>query len=156
MKGDETRLMPAIERLAGAFEKRLNTIVLFGSRARGDAERDSDYDLLVIVDGLASNPLERMRQVRLPLLNVPLRINVIAKTPEELRRNLTPLLLDVCVDGICLYGHDFFDPYRRKALNALEQSGLERRRVGGEFCWKFDKLPRKDWELTWEGFHELA
>lgn len=32
------------------LERRLKRIILFGSRARGDARADSDYDCLVIVD----------------------------------------------------------------------------------------------------------
>jgi len=31
---------------------KINDVVLFGSRARGDAEPDSDMDVLVVVDGL--------------------------------------------------------------------------------------------------------
>jgi len=30
----------------------LHSVVLFGSRARGDSEADSDYDILVVVDRL--------------------------------------------------------------------------------------------------------
>lgn len=40
-----------------AFGKRVRRIILFGSRARGEALPDSDYDLLVVLDTL--NPAER-------------------------------------------------------------------------------------------------
>jgi len=33
-------------------------IILYGSRARGDADEDSDYDVLVVVDGLVDMDLE--------------------------------------------------------------------------------------------------
>jgi predicted nucleotidyltransferase len=35
------------------YGERLRELVLFGSRARGDANEDSDYDLLVVVDDLS-------------------------------------------------------------------------------------------------------
>ena len=35
------------------------TVILYGSRARGDAQEDSDYDLLVLVDRETNMELER-------------------------------------------------------------------------------------------------
>lgn len=44
----------AIQQLASTLRKRFGThlvkIILFGSRARGDYEPDSDYDVLVLLD----------------------------------------------------------------------------------------------------------
>ena len=45
------RLRAALEALYG---ERLTRVVLFGSRARGDARRDSDYDVAVFIEGLKS------------------------------------------------------------------------------------------------------
>jgi predicted nucleotidyltransferase len=45
------------ERILQAFGARVRRIILFGSRARGDALADSDYDVLVVLDELA--PAER-------------------------------------------------------------------------------------------------
>jgi uncharacterized protein len=43
-----------LKQLKDLLERRisLHELVLFGSRARGDAEPDSDMDVLVVVDGL--------------------------------------------------------------------------------------------------------
>lgn len=38
------------EVLKKTFKKEIKDIILFGSRARGDYEPDSDYDIIVLVD----------------------------------------------------------------------------------------------------------
>jgi predicted nucleotidyltransferase len=48
----------ALEQLYGA---RLSKIILFGSRARGDAQRDSDYDIAVILCDLRDRSREMDR-----------------------------------------------------------------------------------------------
>ena len=47
---DRRRLVPAalLDRVVAYF--RPARVILFGSRARGDHQPDSDYDLLVVVD----------------------------------------------------------------------------------------------------------
>jgi hypothetical protein len=149
-----------VQVLEEAFAGRLRAVVLFGSQARGEAQPDSDHDLCLVIEGLPADPLARQRAVReilLPILDrLPGPITFLAKTPEEVAANLTPLLLDVCVDGICLYGAAYFEPYRQKALAALGQSKLRRRRVGGALMWLFDQMPVTDWELSWEGYFEYA
>ncbi len=49
-----------LERFKGLLEKRLqvNQVILFGSRARGDAASDSDMDLLVIIDNFTEDAEE--------------------------------------------------------------------------------------------------
>lgn len=152
----KAELNMAVEKLTEAFGARLKTIVLFGSRARKQARPESDYDLFLVVDGLPRDPLERVKQVRTPLIGIPLNINTIAKTPEQVDASLTPLLLDICLDDICLAGHEYFTPYRTKALRSIEQAGLRPTFIGNERRWRFDSVPRKDWEITWEGYREIA
>jgi len=44
------------------------TIILYGSRARGEAEAESDYDLLVLVDDQVTLKLEQeLRRVIMPI-----------------------------------------------------------------------------------------
>lgn len=144
-----------VDGLLGAFGPRLRTVVLFGSRARGDARPASDYDILLVIEGLPEEPVRRLREVRTSIASIPAKINTVAKTPQEVAQNVTPLLLDICMDGECLYGSDYFAPYRDRAMAVLRDSGLKRRRAGRETWWQFPRVPRKEWELTWEGFREL-
>jgi predicted nucleotidyltransferase len=50
-----TRFCAALGELYGS---RLERVVLFGSRARGDARPDSDYDIAVFLDDLGNRWLE--------------------------------------------------------------------------------------------------
>jgi predicted nucleotidyltransferase len=65
---DEPRIGAALAELAHDPEQ--PALVLFGSRARGEARPGSDLDLLLLVAGPL--PLERERALLLPLLPVDL------------------------------------------------------------------------------------
>lgn len=154
------RYHPIVQLLENAFAGRLKMVALFGSQARGEARPDSDHDLFVVVEGLPNEPLARQRAVRTVLLPIlgdsPGPVNFIAKTPNEVASNLTPLLLEVCVDGICLYGDAYFQPYRKRAMAALRQAGLRRHKLKTTHMWVFPSLPAGDWELSWEGYRESS
>ena len=57
----ETVLLRRIRETVHAIEPTAQ-IILYGSRARGDAEPDSDWDLLVLLDGDVTD--ERVRFVK--------------------------------------------------------------------------------------------
>lgn len=59
-------------------------IILFGSAARGEMGPDSDVDLLVIKSGVHRR--EAARTIRRRLIGVPIPIDVIVATPEDLSR----------------------------------------------------------------------
>jgi hypothetical protein len=155
---EQTGYSVLVQTLLEGFGERLQMIVLFGSRSRGEAHPDSDHDIFVVIEGLPRDPLARQREVMAPLLpqllRLPERLSVIAKTPEELHGDLTPLMVDVCVDGIGLYGQSYFEGLRTKVMQALRTAGLQRRRLAGTWMWMFPSLPQKDWAVTWEGYRE--
>ena len=62
-----------------SVEPRTKRLLLFGSRARGDARPDSDFDLLVVMPQATLTPLKRqqaLRSLRAALRPLPLRVAV--------------------------------------------------------------------------------
>lgn len=147
-----------VKTLHSHFGERLKTIVLFGSRSRAESHVDSDHDIFIVVENLPQDPLARQRVITAPLLPVlvdlPEGVALIAKTPQELQGALSSLLIDVCIDGISLYGDACFSNLRSKVMQALQSSGLERRRLADTWMWILPSIPAKDWSVTWEGYHE--
>jgi excisionase family DNA binding protein len=58
-------------------------IILFGSRARGDAREDSDYDVLVILDAVEHRRNTRIAIAR-ELADLPVAADVVAGTPNDI------------------------------------------------------------------------
>ena len=158
-QGDSSPYRLFIGQMESHYGERLKTIVLFGSRARGEARPDSDHDFFVVIQGLPGEPVQRQREVRLVLLScladLPAGIRMTVHTPEEFEKDLTALVLDVCVDGICLYGGDYFEPMRHKALEALRASGFHRQRVGPGYYWLLPDHQPRSWTLGWAGYREF-
>lgn len=146
---------PLLNRLLETFGENLKAAVLFGSRARGRVKNSADHDIFLVVEGLPADPLLRVRTIRKAIWDLDLNVNTIAKTPKEFSANLTPLFLEIAMDGICLYGENYFEPYRVKAKCAAAQGGLKRVWVGKEWHWEFDRVLDREWELSWDGFREL-
>lgn len=82
-------------------------VILFGSRARGDADEDSDYDLLILTDGDAGLKREDMfRQALYPLeLETGAVLTVMAynrQTWDTPLYQIMPFSRNVRQDGIVL------------------------------------------------------
>jgi len=57
-------------------------VILFGSRARGDAHPDSDFDLLVIKQS-AEPRYRRSAPLYTALADLPVEVEIMVYTPEE-------------------------------------------------------------------------
>ena len=140
-----------IERLIEALKRKYGdkfiSLVVFGSVARGEARKDSDVDLLLVVDSIPKRRLERQREFMEVEKELEGYLNElfdegyfidfspIIKTPEEAMR-LSPLYLDMVEDAIIAYDKDnFFAKILGRVRKRLEELGSKRVRMGRKWYW---------------------
>ncbi|MDM7911766.1 MAG: nucleotidyltransferase domain-containing protein [Methanotrichaceae archaeon] len=149
---DEVRLQlaPVVQSLQQGLGERLVSVVLFGSRARGDAEGESDWNLLAIARDLPQCHFERQRGLKALLLpEWRGRSAILAKTPEEFEAALHALYLEIALDGLILYDTESYAKGRLLRLQHLLQSkGLRREVRGKEFRWMLETFPGFGWSLA--------
>lgn len=154
----EGPLQEAIEALRQEFGAALAGIVLFGSRARGEARLASDWDLLVLVDTLPPSPLERGSALRRAL--PPRwrgRVATIAKTPAEFETEFPSYYLDLATDGQILYDRNgYIEDRLRLIRQRIQEAGLRRQKIGKGFLWTWETPPQGPWRIDWSGAHGLA
>ncbi|HMP74111.1 MAG TPA: nucleotidyltransferase domain-containing protein [Kiritimatiellia bacterium] len=81
-------------------------IVLFGSHARGVATRDSDVDLLVIMDHDKPRNVEQAVSIRLQS-DAPFPLDLLVRRPSEVAKRLAEkdgFITEVITRGQVLYG----------------------------------------------------
>lgn len=92
--------------LAGIKRYNPEKIILYGSLARGDFDKNSDIDILVIKKNIKKNRMiERMRQLN-KYLKFGLPVETVIFTPEEIRNRLRQndfFLADALREGKTLY-----------------------------------------------------
>jgi len=89
-----------VEKLYG---KRLKSIILYGSWARGDATVDSDIDLLIILEGEVTPgaEIDRMIDIITELnLKHGVLISVVPVSEEDYVTINSPLLINVRREGV--------------------------------------------------------
>ena len=96
------RIQELADRIAREFQPQ--KIILFGSHARGDANEDSDVDLLIILpfEGKSYYEAAEIRSRVQPEFGVDL----VVRTPEDVRRRLALgdfFLLEIMEEGRALY-----------------------------------------------------
>ena len=82
----EEKIKEKVYKIFREADVRVNRIILFGSRARGDWERDSDWDLLIVVDReLARNEKMKLSHLlRKELAEEYIPCDVIIKSEKEI------------------------------------------------------------------------
>jgi len=76
--------MPVVSSLQKALGENLVALVLFGSRARGEADEASDWDLLLSARHLPERAFQRHLYLKRALPDEwGGRVSLLAKTPQE-------------------------------------------------------------------------
>jgi predicted nucleotidyltransferase len=105
---DERRIAAAfVTKIRKNFDRQLVSVILFGSRARGESKPDSDMDILVVI---TDADLETRQAVRHLAVEVWLDYGIYLSTRvwsqdhwRKLAELRTSLYQDICRDGIDLF-----------------------------------------------------
>ena len=99
-----TAVAVAVERIATACQPR--AILVFGSRARGQARPDSDLDLLVLLHAPASDGSALRCRLRALLADLPFSKDILVSDPETFahwRTRPNSVYQDIAADSIHLW-----------------------------------------------------
>lgn len=81
-------------------------VILYGSRARGDERKDSDWDILILTDGQADLNVERKFRDKLYDLELEtgesLSVFVYSKNDWHSKQRISPFYQNVIEEGIRL------------------------------------------------------
>jgi predicted nucleotidyltransferase len=90
-------------RLEALYSERLVRMMLFGSQARGDAEPESDIDVLVVLRGKVS-PCEEIDRTIRDIADLSLHHNAVVScvfvSEEQFQQERSPLILNVRREGV--------------------------------------------------------
>lgn len=151
MEGQKGILSQIVAALKEGLGERLVSLVLYGSRARDEARRGSDWDLFIIATDLPPHNWERHILLK-RFLPAAYRgaVSILAKTPPEFEANISSLYLDIAQDGRILFDPQGYAAKRLAALRRLmEEMGLYRKKSPGGEVWKWRQKPQQPWALQW-------
>lgn len=136
------------------LKEKISAIVVFGSVARGTTRKDSDIDILILLESKEKPVLEKLLKINIDSYNwsenqrlleedIYTKIFAIKETERELRDN--PLiLLDILDHGVILY-----DPQDKleNLLSDLDKKlkSLRAKKIvfsDGKWCWDL----KPDWK----------
>ena len=147
-----TGLVEVVAALQEGLGDDLVAVVLFGSRARGEADEASDWDLLVLARHLPDKAFPRHLKLK-GMLPAGWRgqVSLLAKTPEEFEAHVPALFLDIALDSVVLYDVNGYVTERLARLKQLiENRGLYRERIQRETVWRWKHPPGTEWTLEWD------
>jgi predicted nucleotidyltransferase len=114
------------------YKDNLVSVIVFGSIARGKGRKESDVDILLIIDSISKIKLERQEE----FIEVENEIKGDVNEPPEEAMRISPLYLDMVEDAIITYDkNDFFKNILEKLRNKLKELGSKRVSMGKRWYW---------------------
>lgn len=113
--------------------------VLYGSWAKGMSQKDSDFDLLIVANGIHPRKNRRSKEIAAIKrgFSLGLPLDILLLTPDECFSNFKNhnlLFLDICEGGIILFDKEnVIKPLIEETRNYLPMRGIEKLDDG----WKF-------------------
>jgi len=136
-KSIEHKIIEVIEK---QFGNRLVSVVLFGSQARGTADKHSDIDLVVIVEGIPSDwrkQREIINKLTMSSGLIHLPVSIILKSPDVVKASLDivqPLLFGILKSYEVLYDPgNFFETQAKIYRRHMQEWDVQEI---GEHVWK--------------------
>lgn len=128
------------------FHGSVESIVLFGSTARGESEPRSDIDLFVLTSGYERDRFEREREAYWALGPVRAKYRkdtTVFNLNIGEAEDISPMLMNIAYDGVILYdasgeGERLLASIRE----AVDRAGLVRYKIKDVYGWK-TKRPLK-------------
>jgi len=151
MEDQKAILLQLVTALQEGLGERLVAVVLYGSRALGQARQASDWDLFIIATDLPAPPWERHILLK-RFLPAAYRgaVSLLAKTPQEFEEKISSLYLDIAQDGQILFDPQGYAHRRLADLHRLmAETGLYRKKSPGGEVWRWQQKPRQPWALQW-------
>ena len=94
-----------IDELKKLYGDSLSCVILYGSKARGDATEDSDIDIMIVLKDVKDKSKELEKVIKLTTeidFRYETLISVTLQSDEEYLKKRSPLLLNVRKEGIVL------------------------------------------------------
>ncbi|AUC62345.1 toxin-antitoxin system toxin component [Cyanobacterium sp. HL-69] len=93
------------QRVINIYKENLSQLILFGSRARGDAKQDSDIDILIVLKNVNQdkNKYEKMINLVSDLcLEYNFLISCVYISESQFKSEKSPLMINIHKEGIFL------------------------------------------------------
>ena len=92
------------EKVRTALGAQVREIILFGSRARGEQKKYSDYDVLIVVNKRDREIVKKIRKIAVGILDEHERLigNIVYDVEEWERKKAYPLGININREGIRL------------------------------------------------------
>jgi predicted nucleotidyltransferase len=89
-------------------------VILFGSRARGDARSDSDLDVIIVARAFEEVPFLKRMPMMLRMVRFPRHVDFLCYTPAEFEhiQQTSAVVYQAVQEGVILYQAETPSPVR--------------------------------------------